>query len=582
MVHFDSHDSGLTASELQPPESSTASVLDVAASVPAVVNSDEAMNKTTAHQVSEAIDDAIPDEDDANAVAVVSLSKEGFSQGSNSQAALTVPPTSPPTHKQLSTETTFISCFAFKQCSAPVAAYRGDHPKGLAVMQALEAVIVELSSSIGFFTEIDGGPLRHMQETLASEYGYGHRAVEMRLEAQETPSVVAAPNTMKRTTSCAVTHSSRGHNLIGWNKSVFRLVAPADCPLLHWTFPGVVLEHRRTGKVMWVVGVHLTPQTQHQELLEELEQIVKGGGNSNSPVFPKDAEGMIVVGDLNVQYTRTFGDERVGDSRYVCAAEPRATKSHGLLEELEKRANAVGAFVAAPDGRPLKTGDAFFVSSCESVMLDNERFADLIASSDHPCPVRFTLQMTKTIDRKVYSVALASSTKQSFGEQQNEMMESLKRPENERQCVITEEGITRCPCNVSSAPNLSAFQLLLCPHHQVCCSPLRAAVTAVTTPPDAVVADDHLASVSNTDSASPPARGDSNETDAAKRPAYAASASPATMVRINRGLPKYHKVTSECQKRSTSEEITEEMALDQQYEPCGKCLKGRKRLVESE
>lgn len=125
MVHFDSHDSGLTASELQPPESSTTSVLDVAASVPAVVNSDEAMNKTTAHQVSEAIDDAIPDEDDANAVAVVSLSKEGFSQGSNSQAALTVPPTSPPTHKQLSTETTFISCFAFKQCSAPVAAYRG-------------------------------------------------------------------------------------------------------------------------------------------------------------------------------------------------------------------------------------------------------------------------------------------------------------------------------------------------------------------------------------------------------------------------------------------------------------------------
>jgi hypothetical protein len=442
-----------------------------------------------------------------------------------------------------SRESLFVSCFAFKQCSADEDEYNEHHPKRVVVEQVLEALIVELSSAVFVLTEIDRGPLLDVQVKLELEFGFDHHAAEMRETRPQInsaaalpgnplaagtdapPTVAAAHESPKKRTSREGTHSSRGHNLIGWNKSLFRFVSHQNCPLLRWIFPGVLLQHRRTMRTVWVVGVHLTPQTEHEELLKELERLV--GSGRTHPGLPEGVEEIIVVGDLNVQYNKTFGESRVKDHRYICAAETR-----NALEELGKRPNAVGAFASSlTAGAPLGLDDGCRIASCESIMLPADRFQKLLSSSDHPCPVRLTLELLHTAtvpDRTVRAVCLVADEGLSFGEQRAALVPSViattarcdtassntvAGPGSDithkatRQCIITENATVRCthdathPCSTPGTTTGGAADLLLCPHHfAVCVGPVVPQSNEVPSVANALLP---TSSVVVTDSASP-------------------------------------------------------------------------------
>ncbi|CUG78132.1 transmembrane protein, putative [Bodo saltans] len=251
-----------------------------------------------------------------------------------------------------------IAVFAFKQCSAPVEEYRRDkhHPKRNVVRQALDAVA--RTSSIVVFTEIDGGPLRDMQETLERAYGFDHHAVEM------------------RNTETGVTHSSRGNNVVAWDKAMFRRICvndPTDLKLSRWTFPGVVLEHRETGEIEYVVGVHLTPRREHRALLKQLLNVDK----HCLPDNVKDRIAAIIfAGDFNFQYD-SFTKALMADNRFLRSFEKQGKYGKRL---------ALGAFAVSRDGGPLTCeGNSVWVNSWGTGKLGRKHSA-LKRSTDHPHP----------------------------------------------------------------------------------------------------------------------------------------------------------------------------------------------------
>ncbi|CUG78139.1 Hypothetical protein, putative [Bodo saltans] len=71
-----------------------------------------------------------------------------------------------------------------------------------------------------------------------------------------------------------------------------------------------------------MVGLHLTPRREHRALLNELDKIWKHCLRNN---VGDRLAGTIAVGDLNVQYIRSFGKSRLEDKRSLRSLEDRRT-----------------------------------------------------------------------------------------------------------------------------------------------------------------------------------------------------------------------------------------------------------------
>ncbi|CUG91673.1 Hypothetical protein, putative [Bodo saltans] len=248
---------------------------------------------------------------------------------------------------------------ANKQLSADELRYQHNpsHDKRTIVRQICAAIF---RASIGVITEVGGGPLRDLQNIMEQKE-FGNHAVEMRLPANTGSSGV---------------HPSRGHNLIVWDKTKFELECINDLTLAPWTFPGVVLRHRSTGKLLWVVGVHLTPRKKHRALLQQLEGV-------NDSLLPdtvrENSCEIIVAGDLNLQY---LSESRKQDERYVGVGG-------------EKKFLAVGGFVASGNGQPLDKYSG--ISVVERKALSLRRFHELMRCTDHKkiCCMRIRFKRTR-------------------------------------------------------------------------------------------------------------------------------------------------------------------------------------------